>query len=100
MSNPFTLEQLERLRDMLSTDIGEGELLEAADALIDAAERELWRPIADAPRDGRELDLWQGGISFRGYWSEANRRWTHLERRDPGCEPTHFRPLPPPPPGV
>lgn len=57
-----------------------------------------WRPIAEAPRDGRYVLLVHessGGRPYAGMWCRDDKQWAD-ER---GCirVPTHFQPLPTPP---
>ena len=62
-----------------------------------------WRPIATAPRDGREIDLWVNGYRVtNAAWSTKTRdgidRWVFPEVGS--CtdkEATHWMPLPEPP---
>lgn len=66
---------------------------------VDAATRRQWRPIEDAPKDGKDIIIgeWNGGNWYwgKGYWSKYLSRWS----RDGGfaATPTHFMPLPTPP---
>ena len=76
--------------DARVVSIAAGDLLE----LLDATE---WRPIATAPADERDVDTWcpRRGIVRRiadGDWWRA-----HVLS---GAVPTHWRPLPEPPPGA
>jgi len=84
------------------------DLIESLDA-VDPAR--VWRPIAEAPRDGRLLMVWLpphqrgDGLSycFAGYYSEAcdpefwdgDEGW--LTPEGDYVDPTHFLPLPGPP---
>ena len=69
-----------------------------------------WQPIATAPKDETEIDLWMvdrlAGLSWRqagAWWDES--RWVIMDDcgdvREVGCEgiqvPTHWMPLPAPP---
>ena len=72
-------------------------------ALIEAVARLTWKPIADAPRDGRELWLWFTKFACAGYWSEDAQRWRLSERTLSGAAPaigtveaapTHYMELP------
>jgi hypothetical protein len=55
-----------------------------------------WRPIAEAPRDGRELLLFSRGVRpYVGYFQFGE--WNDL--RSGIRQPTHFQPLPAPPAG-
>ncbi|ATC25181.1 ead/Ea22-like family protein [Caulobacter vibrioides] len=71
--------------------------------LLDNIER-AWIPIAMAPRDGTEVDLWRDGERLIGYgWSERHRSWVR-EHGYPTVtnvltkQPTHFMFAPPKPP--
>jgi len=61
-----------------------------------------WRPIAEAPRDGRIVLLYQTHRDekvFAGYysiWDSDHGGWT-TDRSDTPVSPTHFMPLPEPP---
>jgi Lar family restriction alleviation protein len=78
---------------------------------LDASKvREDWQDIATAPKDGTYVTVYQTGVlepsqcicmwdaSWNGGW------WMACDGKDPelplrGPEPTHWRPLPPPPHG-
>lgn len=80
---------------------------------LEDAERAAWRPIEEAPKDGTPIDVWlgrpedDGAIDF--YCVDGSRRscawsWHRGKFRPIGglvtlvfVQPTHFRPLPPPP---
>lgn len=80
-------------------------------ALIAAHEAEDgWRPIETAPKDGTKIDLWcvsDGMIGTRVPYAHWCDRWCFWgdEAADSDFlvheygEPTHWRPLPPPPKG-
>lgn len=60
-----------------------------------------WMPIETAPRDGTEIDLHDGQYRVTdcrwyqyGWAARGDRGWEALEGI---LEPTHWRPLPPPP---
>jgi len=65
-----------------------------------------WLPIADAPKDGTIVDLWEPlpdpyiGVRWCDYeWSEGFGRWVNSD--DPfsrqNVQPSHFMHLPQPP---
>lgn len=62
---------------------------------------ETWRPIASAPKDGRQVLLWWPYWTKRptiGYWKHT--RWiaeASLSEADTDPTPTHWMPLPTPP---
>jgi hypothetical protein len=59
-----------------------------------------WQPIATAPRDGTGILLWQPGIDepHVGRWSRPPyQEWWGDAWAPPGCQPTHWMPLPAPP---
>ena len=76
-----------------SCHIGPLDLL-LADAAIAAYEAAQWRPIESAPKEGVVL-LYSPHEIVLAEWDE--RGW--FEARDGGMayNPTHWRPLPPPP---
>lgn len=59
-----------------------------------------WQPIETAPRDGSRLWLYEPSYGYEGWWHEDWPRgeayW--MDDRDSEPEPTHWRPLPDPPP--
>lgn len=97
-----------------------------ARAALEAAERAAWRPIEEAPRDGRKVivwwregqDGWQTAAAlwdeqfeclgwdddaskpiYRGGWTDYGvGSFAYEEYRE--LRPTHFRPLPSPPEGT
>ena len=78
----------------------------------DALQSYQWRQIETAPKDGTDImvyfelpDLskdWMRSVFV--YWSKREERWNYSGRAASGyskCyEPTHWKPLPPPPEGV
>lgn len=61
------------------------------------AERESWRPIASAPRDGTAIDVWNG---CRNTDVHCNSHGVWVMQMDEGDwvrvpDVTHWRPLPP-----
>lgn len=77
-----------------------------------------WRPIETAPRDGTEVDVWNGNRIPNAKWtrpdggSDEFKAWCHFDVDQcpygngvDRCwdmiypEPTHWMPLPPPPGG-
>jgi hypothetical protein len=87
----------------------------AARAVLEADEREAWRPIEEAPKEHHKpLDLWVVHSQHGGH-REANAYWSGVgtwadqggnfldwsfEESDGSitiCRVTHFRPLPSPP---
>lgn len=81
------------------------EEIAALRALTDAVERMQWRPIETAPKDFSDADLWvlhpqHGGMRAANMqWDAARHRWRDWMGMplNPGWEPTHWMPLPPPP---
>jgi hypothetical protein len=82
----------------------------AAQAVIAEHERRQWRPIEEAPKDGRHILAWAAGWATAGivYWIGNGRdmqdgkpgwttgQWDKYEQFY--CElPTHWMPLPQPP---
>jgi hypothetical protein len=69
-----------------------------------AAEREAWRPIETAPKDGTAVLLFRqldgsDGYWLVGWWQEADAGWfwgSHKLLRE-AMAPTHWMPLPTPP---
>ena len=64
----------------------------------------LWRPIAGAPRDGREVLVFVDGHVAVATWTEGRRQAVVAGQSIPegagGLSigaPTHWRPVPPPP---
>jgi len=93
------------------------DVMDAVDALaaLDAVDpARVWRPIAEAPRDGRLLMVWLppqervdgAPYCFARYYSEAcdpefwdgDEGW--LTPEGDYVDPTHFLPLPEPPEGA
>lgn len=65
---------------------------------LSATPASAWRPIEEAPRDGRYVLLVHessGGRPYAGMWCYDDKQW--VDER--GCirVPTHFQPLPTPP---
>lgn len=63
-----------------------------------------WQPIETAPRDGTRVILGANGVSWYGYYldnSKSRAPWSGWRvpsmEPDPGCQPTHWQPLPDPP---
>lgn len=57
-----------------------------------------WKPIAEAPKNGRGLIVAQAGTPWCGpaYWCDG--RWSTGSHEEPlGFTPTHYRDLPKPP---
>ena len=54
------------------------------------------RPIAEAPKDGSEIQGWEPDIGWRVlmWWKNA---WRLCGAEESTYEPTHFRPMPPAP---
>ncbi|NHN83471.1 hypothetical protein GOB93_02300 [Acetobacter musti] len=60
----------------------------------------LWRPITSVPRDGSAVLLFhrmtgRGDYVWLDKWDVQDRQW----RTAPRATPTHWMPVPPPPPG-
>ena len=87
-------------------------LLPAMRAAITAYEQALWQPIEEAQKDGPVLLFgrqsypaegcgvrYDGELVFSGYWDSIDEDWcsTGSSWTGPFFEPTHYRPLPPPP---
>lgn len=70
-------------------------------ALTAASERDGWRPIDTAPKDGTSILLGHRHAAFDGYWSDEAGGWVNgqTNRYDEllTYEPTHWQPLPTPP---
>lgn len=79
-------------------------------AYMESEGQQKWLPIADAPKDGTKILLWDGNRknTYRGYWETQpyNRRPQPFWQNDcTGSDimyqrtfpPTHFMPLPAPP---
>ena len=71
-----------------------------ADDLRTAAEvveRAEWRPIAEAPKDGRGLLMWGpwGGCPMVGYWESEEFGWCEDNDKPFEPQPTVFMTLPP-----
>lgn len=87
--------------------------LDAAYPIIrDTVERDGWRPIETAPKDGTEILAYGSGVLLRDgrtsiyapaqhvMWWQAGEDHSFWATRDPeviGGRPTHWRPLPAPP---
>ena len=73
-------------------------------AALDAASDE-WRAITDAQKDGTEyligwFELPRQYHIEAAFWHSTHGAWcsrTQLFTKDPGWQPTHYRPLPAPP---
>ena len=54
------------------------------------------RPIAEAPKDGSEIQGWEPDLGWRVlmWWKNA---WRLCGAEESTYEPTHFRPMPPAP---
>lgn len=78
----------------------DGYVHEGADGLLRVVAASPWRPIETAPRDGTPILLCgQTGDRIVGRWSTAFSGSWVLEAYDAiGIEPTHWMPLPSPPP--
>lgn len=66
-------------------------------------EAEQWRPIETAPKDGTPILLWnptwyqdKGGMCV-GLWSTVSPAGWYAVEHAMHIDPTHWRPLPPPP---
>lgn len=64
-----------------------------ADALIAALNP--WRPIASAPKDGREILVHDSGAVMIAWWDEMKSAWIDNGPMEP--PPQHWMPLPAPP---
>jgi hypothetical protein len=59
-----------------------------------------WQPIETAPKDGTPVLAFIGdgdGAAVLG-WSAGCREWQDYNGSSPRYDPTHWMPLPPPPP--
>lgn len=74
------------------------ELDAALDHAIATIERERWRPIAEAPKDGLPLLLWEAGQAFIGYRGADFPDDAAVDRMGTACYPSHWLPLPDPQP--
>lgn len=95
-----------RMADKLWLD--DDHYLVEAIAAYDAAEKDDgWRPIETAPRDGTYIllcfqppftDTHSPGVSV-GCWADSGKWWltSIWAATTPHKQPTHWRPLPPPP---
>lgn len=111
----FTLEDLTRPTvkaryDLLAArNSTDAERLRLSLAAMDAALGGGWQPIATAPRDGTEIDLWVPGVPI-GHgparipdcWFSGSRWWRYDKDGDDQCRshvrrPSHWMPPPPPP---
>lgn len=70
----------------------------ALDHAIATIERERWRPIAEAPKDGLPLLLWEAGQAFIGYRGAYFPDDAAVDRMGTACYPSYWRPLPDPQP--
>ncbi len=66
---------------------------------LEAFVANIWRPISSVPRDGSAVLLFlymagRGDYVWLDRWDAQDRRW----RLAPHARPTHWAPLPPPPP--
>lgn len=74
-------------------------------AALEAAERAAWRPIEEAPKDGTALLVWDARwkecmrAACTGAHSDVRGDWFSVSDGYWLPNPTHFRPLPPPPEG-
>lgn len=58
-----------------------------------------WRPIEEAPRDGTTVLLWaEHWRSPLTGWAYGSDDWQDCRKDTPDRPPTHFMPLPDPPP--
>jgi hypothetical protein len=64
-------------------------------------QRSAWQPIETAPRDGSQILAWDGDELLIAWWCDGGR-WIsdNLQQYHPGEyeNPTHWQPLPSPPP--
>lgn len=81
--------------------------MDAMRAALTAALAEVWRPIEDAPKDGRHVMLAitdeQPGYVAEGYYSEYDDAWfpplqSGTDMPDMRIYPSHWQSLPSPPP--
>ena len=56
----------------------------------------MWQPIETAPKDGREVLLWDGNACCVGRWLDDILEWVP-QHGDWGIAATHWAPLPSPP---
>lgn len=61
------------------------------------AERPQWRPIEEAPKDGKDafLLLTNTHVVWTGHWSRTDKLWVSIDGQYLGV--SHFMPLPTPP---
>lgn len=78
------------------------QILPAMRLALEAADEAAWQPIGDAPRDGTAIILFEQGrdtIIETGRWRADKERWVINNNAFWVVDPTHFRPLHPPPSG-
>jgi len=100
----MTREQAISELEILRTVLGSGRAKAALDLAI-AALGGGWRPIEEAPRDGRILgwNRWDGVLVYDPYQYGSNRQFdgwrAPYDNDDVAVFPSHFHPLPPSPQG-
>ena len=69
-------------------------------AIAARLEAEEWRPIETAPKDGRDVMLWDSDLkqAIKAEWCDMADEWVPSD--DGYLELTHWRPLPAPPADV
>lgn len=65
-----------------------------------AADAGGWRPIAEAPTDGTPIIGWNGRVMLVAWGGQRPPKWREGSAFGPAAwiKPTHWRPLPEPPP--
>jgi len=87
----WTGHRAERIRDMAMAQAKPASALSQSDA--------VWQPIATAPKDGTQVLLFRAGKSMvQGWWNRGGAfHMPHWSTPSGLFDPTHWRPLPPPP---
>ena len=106
-------DEMRRAAVLLTVRVSSEEACTLARLLREEADAQGWRDIATAPRDGTPIMVYcpRAGVVAPAKWDD-NRfakkprpYWTHWGERIWGTlwirddQPTHWRPLPPPPQG-
>jgi hypothetical protein len=76
----------EELEALIYTDGYGNDLIDPDQAIAACKELDPWMPIADAPKDGRELYLKEGHDVNVGFWDDETKTWYVYF-----MEPTHYK---------